>query len=1383
MFDQITNQKGKLNCDTTLRAVRSSLGASPNCFLAEHTLEVVLGNGATVSPGDALEMILADLRSADGLSRASTSQVEILKKPPIAEVPQITVMGPAAIGGCDTATIEVSVVSPRPATIQYSCKQDATLDEWLRSEVRRETLVIPGSLLTAENLYEITVFATSFLGEKSFPVVHKLFCAGKPPLLLSIELPQPPYLTTRPPQLDAKVAFSRCENSTQPVSHSWEVAIDKGQGFDVRQVVQTGNRPVLELQAGLLVPLWSYLIRLTSTPLGRDPTVTSRSITMGQSSLMPIILGANKQVYKYSLQTLDASASYDPDAQALKVSPNPALDFSWSCKLRDLSCRDLATSEVYSLQAASKIIVDLSKIDIPSDVDQIVFTVSVGQGSTRPRQEASVIYTLSDNPNLLDVKVSLLRFSQSGLVSFAGDVIDSDDVSWSWSISGDNLKGVSTALLSDAALCATGSSGQQLVLFIRSPLGITALLPGRYMVEVAAKTPTGFGGASLNLIIPAPPSGGNCTVDPPQQRSLTDVSLKCEQWFSDSLPLEYSFAFAEREQGGSTLLDEIAASWSPRTFARQAAFKFPEGEYLLAARIYNSVGSVTLSDTRVALIKDPVPPADSGVSPEAAFEENLGGLLESMEQLAQPSALMQISDGVARTLQAGEGGTGGSRRLLGSSAAYRMRVRRRLLRSMSATVGGAVTPRNAAASIGSTLNLVNQPDEIRVEDVRASVGLFRVSLSATSNDALRTGGIEEGLRLADKLVSATDFSNNNDAFNILSSLVDQLLLTGQTYGSAMSFSERPFEMHLSRVSLSVVLTPSGAVRRRGVVSIGTRGPFGQETVEVSAEGIEGLVIYGVDLPRAMYEVPFEISQTAFKEHVVVIKTTGIDRIDGSRTLDCPQATSNCVQTTFSLTKADARTLEAVNRIACYFDKHELRPIGEKLKPCQTGRTVTAEHVIFQCSCPNVGVISLLGISKYPPGNPPRAPNILSANYPFMIAPGIIFASLFFVFILSLMIAVWLTVNPALQTGNSDADDLKSEISRLFIDVLYHYDVNDLRNRVDAARHIKFWFPYEFHSEVLRRTPAASAPNKSHNRNGWTSNALPGSILSSAVVWDIEPEIGWDISPAESFSSGSDGLIFWDSSVLDVRREATKILWDCNDLNLEGPAQSKNVQDVDTRKALYVSSGRSPSVFFSSTQSPSLSQLQARSSHSSHGEEALRPFKPARFREGQNGVPSPNHSASADLVFSGHGVSASGGTVISDATFTRLDAGRLMRLAPPFGEEPSTNLLGVLQESDAPPARWTSASEYAAVTVQGDVVQRSSLAGTAIRSSVVFDDHGVERIPDTRNVDVTKAIESPGRQPPGLSKPYVSVPHTTPDHPPSQLEAPTTLARNSRLLTQ
>jgi hypothetical protein len=104
------------------------------------------------------------------------------------------------------------------------------------------------------------------------------------------------------------------------------------------------------------------------------------------------------------------------------------------------------------------------------------------------------------------------------------------------------------------------------------------------------------------------------------------------------------------------------------------------------------------------------------------MENAMASEVDAMGLLAQPTATLQIASAVASALDAPvrSGNASIARRLLASSVAYRMRVRKKLLRQMSGTVVPSLTERTAAASMAASLTLLQQPDELAPDDAKVS---------------------------------------------------------------------------------------------------------------------------------------------------------------------------------------------------------------------------------------------------------------------------------------------------------------------------------------------------------------------------------------------------------------------------------------------------------------------------------------------------------------------------------------------------------------------------------------------------------------------------------------------------------------------------------------
>jgi hypothetical protein len=91
-----------------------------------------------------------------------------------------------------------------------------------------------------------------------------------------------------------------------------------------------------------------------------------------------------------------------------------------------------------------------------------------------------------------------------------------------------------------------------------------------------------------------------------------------------------------------------------------------------------------------------------------------------------------------------------ARRLLGSSAAYRMAVRRMLLRSLSGSVANSITTATGPSVLRSTGRVASSPDEMGSGDALGqAVRLLQSSAGQASATVLRGGTLDDALQASE----------------------------------------------------------------------------------------------------------------------------------------------------------------------------------------------------------------------------------------------------------------------------------------------------------------------------------------------------------------------------------------------------------------------------------------------------------------------------------------------------------------------------------------------------------------------------------------------------------------------------------------------------------
>jgi hypothetical protein len=139
--------------------------------------------------------------------------------------------------------------------------------------------------------------------------------------------------------------------------------------------------------------------------------------------------------------------------------------------------------------------------------------------------------------------------------------------------------------------------------------------------------------------------------------------------------------------------------------------------------------------------------------------------IDDLASLGQSSALMILSDSVVNSAIQGVCSADGAcpsssrRRLLASTVAYRLRVRRMLLNTMSrSSVAQELAPESASRALKSVKKLSRSPRELLPDAAKSSFDMFVAGSAQSLSDQLRTGGLSDIVSLADSVAVAAQNS-------------------------------------------------------------------------------------------------------------------------------------------------------------------------------------------------------------------------------------------------------------------------------------------------------------------------------------------------------------------------------------------------------------------------------------------------------------------------------------------------------------------------------------------------------------------------------------------------------------------------------------------------
>ena len=316
--------------------------------------------------------------------------------------------------------------------------------------------------------------------------------------------------------------------------------------------------------------------------------------------------------------------------------------------------------------------------------------------------------------------------------------------------------------LTDSSAFLAGTAGRTFVVRLDTPaaqllFGTPAAAAAGYRVVLrvsASQSATGYSAVKLSL--PAPPSGGTCRADPTFGRALqTRFEVRCAGWTADSLPLAYAFSSRYAQQGGGAAdsgPSDPSLSWSPSTAVESYGMYLPAGNYTLAAAIFDAVGSRAVMDAIGSPVHARVPLSVSGAD-GAASAAAVGALIDSLGLVGAIGPALSVLDAVGDSVNSavpsvmqGSRRCGRGRRLLASSSAYRMAMRRLLLRKLAGISSGGGRSTSTAPSLLRTARhaaaipvemSTNGPDDgaAALTASLAVVDLVSVRMPATLPDA------------------------------------------------------------------------------------------------------------------------------------------------------------------------------------------------------------------------------------------------------------------------------------------------------------------------------------------------------------------------------------------------------------------------------------------------------------------------------------------------------------------------------------------------------------------------------------------------------------------------------------------------------------------------
>lgn len=854
-FDTDTNMEGTGACAAVAGVPGDAmgLGSQPVCSWTEPSvLWIALGSGATVLPGTLLAVTAPGVTSADGASDAMpVSEVQV-ERPRSFLVPELSMVGPAQVAGCDAVAMFTSGASARPMRFEWGCDSNFAVARALAS-LNASEASFPGDLLVLNEPTEVWVQATTFLGAKSRVLSTVVTRVAVPPPLVSIEVPPPPYLPSSALFFSASCKFSQCAQTETQLRFSW--ILSPGLEVDPDNIVLAGDKVSFGIPADTLEAGQHYTLTLQTSQGSQLPVTSTVSLNILSSPLVAKMAGGNRLVSRTATVVLDASMSHDPDdaacvsGQVQSEECLSALAFSWRCvtvsAAGQQACR-LKGLEKLQLSATAVASLDMSSLAL-TNADSILVTVTV-QGSRGRFATASASFSLAVG-DVVDVGITEGAQSAGRVVYSAsvhsdiGASASAGNVSYGWRLVGPGLDGAGYT-----GLALSPWDSNQLILNVGSNLAMQLFQAGaKYMVQLVVRSGGVEGMSKVQLRRPMPPFGGSCWMEVAEAEELVGALVaRCENWNAESLPLSYRYGASVAPWAAAT------AKWSVPTYLSRAELRLSEGDYALAVEVLDDVGTSTVTQSMGAVV------TAASSTTEGEREETLAGVLTELDQLGSVSQLMQLSQSIMQGVSSEQSGSGG-RRLLASSAAYRLRVRRMLLNQMEGGVAESMSTRTAPAALLTTqqLTAADSPNELQ-----PGMGSSAVVLFERASEELGAGEVSEQLLLdamqvCNAILFASQMEQTESARDqVIRAALTSMQAVGGQFANKMYVAQQAHDVVLSNVALEVMKVPTANqtlanldlnTDAGALISMSLKSP-----IEVGLEKDDGIAVLQIKLTHDVW---------------------------------------------------------------------------------------------------------------------------------------------------------------------------------------------------------------------------------------------------------------------------------------------------------------------------------------------------------------------------------------------------------------------------------------------------------------------------------------------------------------------------------------------------
>ena len=809
LFDAPTDRAGMTADSVGCAQILSSesiakLGTGSRCvWKTDESMTIFLGDvqgdvdrGAltwdkVIKPNDILAVRPDALKSRNQVSAASVS-TSVVARPLVVVPPPISVKGTDTIDPCSSLEVRVTVLSPRPATISWSCTNDQDFNRYLQTLSAFTLQLSEGTsqMTTFPKEYVIEISVVDFLGVTSAPRIFRVL--KKDSAVPQMQFSPPIVETVRSKQVMIKgeTVFSACPVEETDISFSWR-QLSGPSCCPIPASVFDTNKPQLLLPANLLPPGSVYQLVLRAAM--QDVSQSSESVVTVMVGFQPLvaIISGGTQVSELAPVKLSAADSKDPD---IDPTAPQGLTYSWECSFLEdgerFSCRDSAGAAI--VLPRNQPTADTISIDpgvLPAMESEYIFSVTVQKGS-RTSPAASMRVTIVKEVDGTMRRAPAVRVPSIPTVQIALPA-DSIVVNDAMVVNDDQrLVFEASSSIANTSYVWHMSPGVNLSMPGVTPVGIhssTFIFAGAfahlqagssYTLELLGRTPSGsLGRSQLAFTVNSAPLGGGfsvCCVGESCLQQVGQAEVECIKtgdavtqdfrlnaagWTDPDIPMEYEFGYLVIQEDSSAVEAVVTTTPPPvnrsnSSNATQAEpdgpprpseiwfepvsdsvrdMGFPSGRIRLLCKVRDSLGASTdvLTDNiNVSSAEVTVPGSGRRLMSASDFFSKAQAKLAGALKTFRADKINQMANSVASHVDGGG---------LGPVDASAMKTS--LMSSLKSATGKAVKSTGfACESFGAGKTVTGNAGQLSTGSVSAAAGMLMSMVSG----GLGTGGLSLG---------------------------------------------------------------------------------------------------------------------------------------------------------------------------------------------------------------------------------------------------------------------------------------------------------------------------------------------------------------------------------------------------------------------------------------------------------------------------------------------------------------------------------------------------------------------------------------------------------------------------------------------------------------